>query len=341
MNATRLSPFSCGFYSQPQNDSDAKRSRRDAHIDLNQIVEQKDFGRKKAKPEDLQERVIVVFEPDVSEEEKEEKKIPNNKRVRSDDVSDVSDVIEKMERVTIQTRSGSDELSEKSHLFRFAKQTLSIELDSNETLDISNEEFICIASRYPHFIHLNICNSNRIGNIGIIRVIMGRADLKSVTFKDLATVEDWTLQALGGHCPNLSKLSLIQCSQITNAGLEEVVSKCNSLEIINLDWCHSLSNRTLQAIGKHCPNLREFSISECGEYSIEGFKALVDGCPKLERLELWRCKQVDDEWLIVLIASKCQLKVLDVFGCKKITEDAHLRLKTRFPGIIIGWKHPL
>ncbi len=337
--STRLSPFSYIHYSQ--NTYDAKRSRRDAHIDLNQIVEQNDFGRKKAKPEELQARTIVVFEPDLSEEEPEEKKVPNKKRERTEDVSDVSDVIEKMEKISIQTYDGSDELSQKGHLFRYTKQTLSIELDSNESLDLSNEEFICIASRNPHFIHLNICNSNRISDAGVIRVIMKRSDLISVTFKDLATIGDWTMQALGGHCPNLSKLSLIQCSQITNEGLEEVVSKCNKLEIINLDWCHSLSNKTMQAIGKHCPNLREFSISECGEYTIAGFKALVEGCPKLERLELWRCKQVDDEWLEALIASKCQLKVLDVFGCKKITQEVNQLLKTRFPGIVIALKHPL
>lgn len=243
-------------------------------------------------------------------------------------------LVNKMERVSIQTREVLNVVGEFDGMLTLFQKSTAIELDPDASLDMSDEEFVRITTRCPSFTHLTVFQSRSISDKGIIRALMGRASMYAVSLSACPNITDWTLTALGGHCPRLAKLSIAKCP-ITDEGVQVLASKCGGLRAVSLDWCDGLSDATLDALALNCPLLQEFSSAASCNYTLNGFKTLLKGCSKLQKLELWDCAQVDDAWIDALANSGCPLKELDVSGCWQVSEDALSRLRERFEGITI------
>lgn len=276
-------------------------------------------------------RCKVVIDESFSSDDEEELDVesPEVSRKRErDENQELGDLVEKMEKISMQTHEVLNLVGEPAGLLTLFKKSIAVELDPEASLDMSDDEFVRLTSRCPKFSNLTIYQSKQISDAGVIRALMGRVGMYAVSISACPKVTDWTLTALSANCPNLAKLSIVRCP-ITDEGIEAVASKCNDLRVVNVDWCHNLSDRSLLALGRSCPNLREFTTSECSEYTLKGFKALLAGCQKLEKLELWNCCQVDDDWMKALIESKCPIKELDVTGCSQISEKYFNLLRDR------------
>ncbi len=141
---------------------------------------------------------------------------------------------------------------------------------------------------------------------------------------------DSQLQEVLKACPNLKKLSLRSCTQITNEGIKNLP---NHLEDLKLDFCTLLTEEAIKNLPK---DLRKLSLAEWVltdellknlpekldslGLGLTGLKdANLKNLPKeLESLELFGCQWLTDEHLKNLPNN---LKTLDVSRCYFLTYD--------------------
>lgn len=112
---------------------------------------------------------------------------------------------------------------------------------------------------------------------------------------------DESLGAVGGHCPNLQKLSLVEVRP-TAASLAVVGGKCRKLERLAVWRCETLGDAEMACIAAKCGALKEMSIKECGGVSDRGLMELGCGCPRLEWLTVKKCRLVTAEGVDSLLA---------------------------------------
>ncbi|PKA63559.1 F-box protein [Apostasia shenzhenica] len=81
------------------------------------------------------------------------------------------------------------------------------------------------------------------------------------------SIGDGSLELIGRSCPNLTRLKLRACRELTETGMA--------------------------ALAKHCSNLRKLSCGSC-TFGARGIEAVLRGCPLLEELSIKRLRGLTD-----------------------------------------------
>ncbi len=147
---------------------------------------------------------------------------------------------------------------------------------------------------------------------------------KNVTVKGLATIikhctwltwfdlsgcpiTDMGLQAIGenlastyySRCQPINNLTLTNCTQITDVGLEGVLKHLKSLEGLYLRGCVQITNTGAKVIGENCKCLWYIDLSGCPQIAADGLKA-IGNCEELCTLYLEDCPQITDAEIKVM-----------------------------------------
>lgn len=70
---------------------------------------------------------------------------------------------------------------------------------------------------------------------------------------------------------------------------------------VDLTGCNNISNLALQVMASHCPELRELCLCNCHWVSQEGITSVATQCRKLEKLNLTGCWDIGDDTVIALV----------------------------------------
>lgn len=128
-----------------------------------------------------------------------------------------------------------------------------------------------------------------------------------------------TLVTVGRACPELTRLSLANCGDLTSETAAVVVASCHALEDLNLRKCARVCDSLLHLLAAHCPRLRALDVSHCPRITSRGLECLWR-CAGLESLAIAGCSEVTDAG----VAGFARLAVFDALGCGRLT-DASLR----------------
>ncbi len=130
---------------------------------------------------------------------------------------------------------------------------------------------------------------------------------------------------------------------------------CPNMRRINLHYCGQVSDVGLRVLSAGCLSVQLIDLSCRGQVSDESFRALCAGCPKLHHLELSYCEQVSDAglWATSAAARICSaLTCLLRAGQRRLSAGCpnarHLKIgfctppptrhgKTKFPDLKLGF----
>lgn len=138
-------------------------------------------------------------------------------------------------------------------------------------------------------------------------------ELNLAWYGDYLTIE--RLQDVLKACPNLKKLDLTDCYQITDAIIKDLP---RNLENLNLTYCDNLTDNGIKDLPS---GLQILNLKGCYLLTNAGIHILPRG---LERLYLNRCYKLTDAALEDLPK---KLQLISLTGCFKITEAAIKKLK--------------
>ena len=101
-------------------------------------------------------------------------------------------------------------------------------------------------------------------------------------FDDKTQIGDNTLKHVAHGFPNLTKIELLKCYNITDAGLQHLAQGCPNLTDVNLFDCSKVTDSGLQHLAQGCPNLAKINLKGCGKIRDAGVEHLKRGCPKIK-----------------------------------------------------------
>uniref|UniRef100_A0A8D2DIR3 F-box and leucine-rich repeat protein 13 n=1 Tax=Sciurus vulgaris TaxID=55149 RepID=A0A8D2DIR3_SCIVU len=176
-------------------------------------------------------------------------------------------------------------------------------------------------SPLKHLTVLNLANCVRIGDVGLRHFLDGPASIRirELNLSNCMQLGDISIMKLSERCRNLNYLSLRNCEQLTDQGIEYIV---NIFSLISLDLSGTvISNEGLIVLSRH-KKLKELSLSECYRITDFGIQAFCKSSVILEHLDVSYCLQLSDE-IIKAVAIYCTyLTSLNIAGCPQITNLA-------------------
>lgn len=173
-----------------------------------------------------------------------------------------------------------------------------------EQLPIRDRGLRAIAACCPNLETLRLIKTLKCTDAGVAAIAEGCKLLRDLYIdggKARSMGGDESLGAVGDHCPNLQKLSLVEVRP-TAASLAVVGGKCRKLERLAVWRCETLGDAEMACIAAKCGALKEMSIKECGGVSDRGLMELGWGCPRLEWLTVKKCRLVTAEGVDSLLA---------------------------------------
>ncbi|XP_006775010.1 PREDICTED: F-box/LRR-repeat protein 13 [Myotis davidii] len=168
---------------------------------------------------------------------------------------------------------------------------------------------------------LNLANCIRIGDTGLKQFLDGPSStkLRELNLSNCIQVGDASILRLAERCPNLNYLSLRNCEQLTDSGVEYII---NIYSLISLDLSGTyVSNKGLSTLSRH-KKLKELSLSECYEFTNYGIQVFCRVSQILEQLDVSYCTQLSDEFITTLSIYCLNLTFLSIAGCTQITDSA-------------------
>jgi len=136
--------------------------------------------------------------------------------------------------------------------------------------------------------------------------------------------------ALAHSAPNLTHITLVSNSHLSDFGVGMLVSICKNLCYLDLSCCPAVTDRSLGTISRHSLRLETLMLTCCQQISDAGLQFLSEGCDNLRFLNLTNCPKVTDVSLgsIALLRS---LRKLDLYRCAGVTPRAMRQLLTSNP----------
>ena len=156
--------------------------------------------------------------------------------------------------------------------------------------------------------------------------------------------DQFLFKGLKPHTRKLKSLHLVNCPELTNAGVAEFfdtwvataqkagVQPNPPLERINLARNHELGSEALTALLEHSgPGLAHLNINEWKTASQESLQAIAAGAPNLHTLDMGFCREVNDFVTKALLDSCQTLSEVKVWGCQRLTVACPRKVRGGFP----------
>ncbi|MBZ3887113.1 F-box/LRR-repeat protein 13 [Sciurus carolinensis] len=216
----------------------------------------------------------------------------------------VKALVEKCQSITSVVFIGSPHISDGTFKALSTCDLRKIRFEGNKR--ITDACFKFIDKNYPNIHHIYMVDCKGITD-GSLKSL---SPLKHLTVLNLANCVS---------CRNLNYLSLRNCEQLTDQGIEHIV---NIFSLISLDLSGTvISNEGLIVLSR-LKKLKELSLSECYRITDFGIQAFCKSSVILEHLDVSYCLQLSDE-IIKAVAIYCTyLTSLNIAGCPQITNLA-------------------
>ncbi|ODV58523.1 SCF ubiquitin ligase complex subunit GRR1, partial [Ascoidea rubescens DSM 1968] len=133
-------------------------------------------------------------------------------------------------------------------------------------------------------------------------------------------VDDLLLKFI--DCPNLERLTLVNCIYLTPFSISSVLVNCSKLQSIDMTGVPHISDSIFDALATNCPKLQGLYAPETAEVSKDSIINLFKKCILLKRIKLTESNNINDETVDVLTENCKFLVEIDFHGCLKITNNS-------------------
>lgn len=109
--------------------------------------------------------------------------------------------------------------------------------------------------------------------------LVKRLNLSSLHSK----VSDGTVAPFA-QCKRIERLTLTNCSTLTDAGVSDLVQGNGHLQALDVSELRSLTDHTLFAVARNCPRLQGLNITGCVNITDEALVELAQNCRQIKRV---------------------------------------------------------
>ncbi len=149
--------------------------------------------------------------------------------------------------------------------------------------------------------------------------------LKYINFDGCVSVTDSGLSTLLEQCPSLKKLTLCDCTNITDLSLEKLSqsSSCNFIASLNINGCWYVTDAGVINVIETCPHLTFLDVSFCSNITDKALLKIAECCTELAHLALQECTKITIDGLagLTITGKLLQLSDLNLSYCGGCVTD--------------------
>ena len=146
--------------------------------------------------------------------------------------------------------------------------------------------------------------------------------LERLTLLNCSNITDGALARVLPCCPNLVALDLTGVVDTTDRAIVALASSTKRLQGINLGGCKKLTNQAIQALAANCHLLRRVKLGGLEQITDIAVSALAKSCPLLLEIDLTNCKQITDISVRDLWTFSTNMREMRLSHCQELTDAA-------------------
>ncbi|XP_061516469.1 F-box and leucine-rich repeat protein 13-like [Anopheles gambiae] len=189
-----------------------------------------------------------------------------------------------------------------------------LDLDSNATITDTSLQYLCCYSQDLRNLNLQSCA--KLTDAGFTGI-----DLPEKTFSIWDVEETFAIDRL----KKLRVLKVSGCYRMTDFALRYGF-RFNELKELSLSRCHQISEAGVERLVSTCPTLEYLDLSECPNINDNCVKMIAIQLKRISTLKLANCPLLTEICLHYLVTFCKNLKYLYVRGCFKLPPDIAERL---------------
>lgn len=121
---------------------------------------------------------------------------------------------------------------------------------------------------------------------------------------------------------DLHKYSIDTGEEVTNATVQELCQLIPNIKRLDVTKCYQVSDVGLWCIASHCADtILHLVLSECNQMTHVGLRSISLACKNLLSLDFSYCKLLDDMAMTTIATGTWQLRVLILEGCIRISDS--------------------
>lgn len=153
-----------------------------------------------------------------------------------------------------------------------------------------------------------------------------RRYIRRLNLSFLFDLVDDAFLLLFADCVNLERLTLVNCSKITDKSISTILNGCTKLQSIDLSGVYKTTDDILLALARNCDRLQGLYAPDCSAVTNEAIVEVINNCPLLKRVKISDNGNINDNGLI-LMSKKCKALIeVDVHGCSNLSDYALQRV---------------
>lgn len=200
------------------------------------------------------------------------------------------------------------------------------ELNLTNCVRVSDVTLLRIAQRCHNLVYASFCYCEHVTDAGV--ELLGT--LPSLTSLDLSgcNIQDQGVAALGNNS-KFRDITLAECPNITDLGLQKMCQRCRQLENLNVSHCEGLTDNAIKNLAFCCRLLRTLNLAGCNKLTDSSLQYLSGVCHYIESLDLSGCIHITDKSLRYLRKGCKKLSSLTILYCRNVTKGAVQKLHTK------------
>jgi hypothetical protein len=130
------------------------------------------------------------------------------------------------------------------------------------------------------FFNVNECGL--LTDASLVPLVCGNPELRLVSLRNVRSITNKVLAALGATCHDLVSLNLFKCENISNKGLAALGKGCPRLQCLNLSGLNKLDEAPLVTITNNCKGLNMLNVTGISAITVNGLNSLIQGMSQVE-----------------------------------------------------------
>lgn len=166
-------------------------------------------------------------------------------------------------------------------------KTSRIHVKQASVREISDATFKDIEMSTLRSINLSFCKEISVATIRAFSV--GCPNITNVTLVNCSGITDASMTILKDQFVELLEVDIENCKRVTDAGVSEL-TKCKSLTSLRLAYNCNLTESAFTILGSTSHGMKVIDLDGCSKISDNGIALICKGCPLLESISISYCR---------------------------------------------------
>ena len=152
--------------------------------------------------------------------------------------------------------------------------------------------------------------------------------VKRLNMSTLANqVSDGTVAGMM-ECKRIERLTLTNCSKLTDMSLQPLVDGNRSLLALDVTGLDQLTDKTMITVADNCLRLQGLNVTGCKKLTDASIAAVAKNCRHLKRLKFNNCIQLTDTSILTVADHSTHLLEIDLYGLQNLESPSITALLT-------------